>query len=87
MTAVLRALLCACVALTWAAGDRACAAAPAAAAADIDLTSFANGAWIVKRPPEYLDESLAHAGSTVHRVEALCRIYAVEHAGRVRMPG
>ncbi len=55
MTAVLRALLCACVALTWATPDRA-AAAPAAAAADVDLTSFANGAWIVRRPPEY-DES------------------------------
>ena len=31
-------------------------AAPAAPAADINLTSFANGAWILKKPPEY-DES------------------------------
>ena len=51
MPAVLRALLCACVALAFA-PTQAASAAPAAAP-EIDLASFANGAWIVKKPPEY----------------------------------
>jgi len=51
MNAVLRALACACVALAWAPAD-----AVPAAGAEIDLVSFANGAWIVRKPPEY-DES------------------------------
>lgn len=54
MHAVLRALACACVALACAPIDAA-STAPASGA-EVDLASFANGAWIVKKPPEY-DES------------------------------